>query len=309
MDTEGDSAQQAMRTAAFLIATFLAVLWLGEGLLNPPSSQFHNPYKTHQADRDARTDLVPPPRIDAEGKATRQQSEREIEEWRAARSDLAAQWETADLTNLAFRAGVLGIILVAWTLAETRLAGAVNQRSLKANENTAYRQLRAYLSVKQAIRPISGSRPMGLDISITNHGQTPAEDVKIRTRLLGQRSTELVQTHGDFQYAANGKTVPYPEEFSVAPGETVMKRSASGPTNLHLPNALPSWWHLDIFIDFLDHKGLPRSFHGRYKLRGVATPKAGGKVYSVVTGGLAEPVPIPMTIVFERHDKQQQEDK
>ena len=136
---------------------------------------------------------MPPPNIDAETQTSRQNSDKEIEEWRAARSDLAAQWETADITNLAFRAGILGIILVAWTLAETRNASREANAATRAAESALAEtkeanraQLRAYLSI-QGVNfgsPVIRGERLRVSVEFKNTGQTPANDTKIIAQLM-----------------------------------------------------------------------------------------------------------------------------
>lgn len=102
------------------------------GWSNPPSKQAYNPYDVPKCEAESCEGLAPPPNVNPKTGQTKKTTNKEIEEWRANRSDLAAQWETADATRVAFRSAVLGIWLLFWTLLETRNASSYAGKALLA---------------------------------------------------------------------------------------------------------------------------------------------------------------------------------
>lgn len=127
----------------FIILAVIALGYVFVGILKPSSEQAYNPQKAYQSEAITDEMFVPPPYVDPETKTTQETTDKQIEQWRADRSDLAAQWETADMANLAFRVGIAGIILLSWTLFETRSASRFAGETLRIS-NVALNDARTH---------------------------------------------------------------------------------------------------------------------------------------------------------------------
>lgn len=189
----------------FLFMTALFGWYLWDGYKNPPSANFHNPHNTYQSYGNSESTLMPPPRINPETKITQQTTQYEIEQWRAERSDLAAQWEMVDVTTLAFRAGLLGIVLLAWTLSETRMGASAAWEAVKVGKTDSMPNLhikdfkhsaiifdeagnmRAYRLLDKVICSIS--------FTIENRGRTSAKNaiVLIQARIRAKDTREVIE--------------------------------------------------------------------------------------------------------------------
>lgn len=99
--------------------------------------------------------------------------------------------QMVDLTMLQFLAGIVGVVLVGFTLKATRDAvREANDASNAAREaidvtrEGMHRQLRAYITVKNAapFDPSVGTQPGGL-ITLVNSGQTPAYELRALTAM------------------------------------------------------------------------------------------------------------------------------
>lgn len=161
--------------------------WVFCALLDPPSKYHYNPSKTYSSQQGADADFMPPPNIDPITKTTKQTTDKEIEDWRASRSALAAQWKASDMSEVTFRVGLLGIILLVWTIIETFKAGEKmseqNDIALKASKA----EFQPYVGFEKAI-PIKGVNNWMVENSgrflkiegdcwIENTGKTPMFDV------------------------------------------------------------------------------------------------------------------------------------
>jgi len=154
-----------------IVAIILAIFLL-YAFLNPPSKNHYNPSKYLEAQHKCEWTGLPVFEAPSGDKTkSKSQKQPEKEKWCADRSDLAAQWKTADLTNVAFLAGILGIWLVGWTLFATRQASEISK-------DTAQRQLRAYIDkVEVDVTKPATSTIWNLDVKFQNVGQTPASDI------------------------------------------------------------------------------------------------------------------------------------
>jgi len=169
----------------FTFIAIMATIWVLHGFISPPSNHAYNPhtpYTSHNEKEILRT-FKELNKIASEDNAAEASSSFDIEAWTASRSDLAAQWETADMAHLAFRMGLLGIILLSWTLFETRNASDSAAETLKIAENTLYetkktnkRAQRAYIGIEKAyISKLAKGSQVIFHIWLKNYGTTPAK--------------------------------------------------------------------------------------------------------------------------------------
>ena len=153
--------------AGFAIAMIVTYVY-------PPSKKHHNPsYDLHSQDscEGLGVPIFPTPSDDKTHPKSKEQSDNE--QWCAERSDLAAQWKTADIATTGFWAGILGIWLIGWTLIATRQA-------TKITKDASMREQRAYLAVTE-IRTIAEREnfPVTIAVVVKNVGMTPAHNIKI----------------------------------------------------------------------------------------------------------------------------------
>lgn len=152
---------------------FLAACWVLFAWLNPVSKNHYNPSKAYSSQQGTNADFTPPPNIDADSGKTKTTTDKEIEQWRASRSDLAAQWKAADMSQLAFRIGVLGVVLLAWTIAETLGAG----KELRRQNEIAINASMPFLDVIAAKAVQDRHNHGSLEIAVRNLGTSAAKDV------------------------------------------------------------------------------------------------------------------------------------
>ena len=182
----------------FAFAAIIAGAFVFMALLNPPSKQAYNPQKAYASGEISADMFVPPPNVDPAKKGNQESTEKQIEEWRANRSDLAAQWETADMAHLAFRMGILGVILLGWTIFETRNAAnsasqtlSIAQDSLDETKLNSMRELRAYVSCYVVAKNFNDTgRIPTIAIRFINQGVTPA--INIGCHIKGMGADEFV---------------------------------------------------------------------------------------------------------------------
>ncbi len=160
--------------SGFILLSVAAVFWVVVAWLYPVSSNHYNPSEAYSSQKITSEAFMPPLEIHPIYKTTKKQSEKEIEEWRASRSDLAAQWKTADMSQLAFRIGVLGVILLFWTIYQTLDAGT----ELRRQNEIAISASLPFLDVVAA-KVVRGSYNSGsLEIAVRNLGTSPAKNVQ-----------------------------------------------------------------------------------------------------------------------------------
>jgi len=142
---------------AILFFALSAFAFVAMGWLSPPSKKAYNPQQAHSSKSISDEMFVPPPDVHPIYKTAKKQTDREIEQWRADRSDLAAQWKTADMAQLAFRVGILGIVLLGWTLFETRNASqsaratlVVAQRTLINSRESSMAELQPVITLEKS---------------------------------------------------------------------------------------------------------------------------------------------------------------
>ena len=156
-----------------IVAILLAVTMI-ISLIYPPSKNHYNPSHNLHSQHSCKglgVPVFPTPSNDETQSESKAQADNE--QWCAQRSDLAAQWKTADITSTAFWAGALGIWLVGWTLIATRQA-------TKITKDASMREQRAYLAVTEIrTRQARENFPVTIAIAIKNVGMTPAHNVKI----------------------------------------------------------------------------------------------------------------------------------
>ena len=167
-------------TIIFGLIAGLIFIWVLIVWSNPPSKQAYNPYDAPKCEVESCEGLAPPPNVNPKTGQTKKTTNKEIEEWRANRSDLAAQWETADATRVAFRSAILGIWLLFWTIWATKKTTYFAEKTLSSTKDTSYKELRAYLGVVLTAAPIKdGDETLAVNVTIKNFGQTPAYNIKI----------------------------------------------------------------------------------------------------------------------------------
>lgn len=167
------------RDAAFwVVAAFFGLLIL-DAFLKPPSKNRYNPHNTYDCESASCEGFFFIPNVESAEKTTETPDYLKDEKWRSERSDLAAQWETADRTRLAFRAAMLGVWLLVWTIVEAKTAANFAEQTLKSTKETSYKELRAYLGVVLTAVPIKdGDETLSIRVTIKNFGQTPAYNIK-----------------------------------------------------------------------------------------------------------------------------------
>ncbi len=139
--------------------------------------------------------------VEANQKATKEYQDKR--DFSTACSDLAAQWNVADITRRAFWIGLIGMGFLAMTLKYTRDASDaaretlnVAQDTLDAAEKNSRRSLRAYLGVQNVIIMGKASHPSNtndtfIKFDIVNSGQTPAYDVTVTINAIGIKADGL----------------------------------------------------------------------------------------------------------------------
>lgn len=206
-----------MQKILFSVIALLALAFAVSGYLHPPSKKAYNPQKAYFSQEFSEKAFSPPPNIDPKTQTSREITEQEIEQWRAERSDLAAQWETADMAHLAFRVGILGIILVAFTLAETREAAngaweAVRVAKAEAMPNLMVEDITHTATLFNDGIELSAHRVqygadegliLSVEFNIKNIGKTVAKSVNIEMRAgIRANSTEervIISQVGDIR--------------------------------------------------------------------------------------------------------------
>lgn len=160
----------------------MAAIWVLAAWLYPVSANHYNPSKAHSNQEIPSEAFMPPPEIHPKYKTTRKQTDKEIEQWRADRSDLAAQWKAADMSQLAFRIGVLGVILLSWTIYQTLDAGAELRRQNEIALIGAELEHQPYLSASEMkagsntpiiLMPYENHASLYCRVDMTNNGKTP----------------------------------------------------------------------------------------------------------------------------------------
>jgi len=186
--------------AGFITASLLAAFWVLAAWLYPVSANHYNPSKAHSSQEISSEAFVPPPEIHPKYKTARKYSDKEIEQWRADRSDLAAQWKAADMSQLAFRIGVLGVILLTWTIYQTLDAGAelrsqntIARDTLKVAQQTLATE-RAWVLIdsvenNQFENPKTKDKITVMKVKVINFGNHPASDVTVYRDFLLYRAS------------------------------------------------------------------------------------------------------------------------
>lgn len=124
------------------IATFVLFLW---ALCNLPSKDMYNPHQADKRQYGSQSYTVPPPCVDAVAKSSCEHTESQVEQYTADRSALAAQWASADVTHLAYYAGLLGISLIVLTFFETYVAGREMRKQNAISLKNSEAEYRPYL--------------------------------------------------------------------------------------------------------------------------------------------------------------------
>lgn len=179
--------------AFFMFALIIMSVVAFAGVLYPPSKKAYNPQKTYSSDEVSADMFAPPPYVDPVTQRETEPTEQQIEQWRSERSDLAAQWETADMAHLAFRMGLLGMLLLGWTIFETRNASNSAYESLRlAEENLKQTEIannatmRAYLGVS-FFDFFLNYQGAGATLTVTgrlqNYGNTPATNIRMQSNI------------------------------------------------------------------------------------------------------------------------------
>jgi len=120
MITNGNIKYWRFTIVGICVAVFALFLW---ALCNLPSKNMYNPHQADERQYGAQSYTMPPPCVDAETKTHCEHTTSDVEQYTADRSALAAQWASADVTHLAYYAGLLGISLIILTFFETYVAG------------------------------------------------------------------------------------------------------------------------------------------------------------------------------------------
>lgn len=128
--------------------------------------------------------------------------------------DLQAQEDMAYWAKLMFCAtvagslvGLVGIYLVFKTLKETRVSAKAAVRSAQVAEETAERQLRAYVGLDKAKIVRSQDRVMRCVVEIKNFGQTPAYKVSPLVNIRGANKADLIAFEQTEQIVSDGLTI------------------------------------------------------------------------------------------------------
>ena len=178
-----------------IVAVLLAVAMI-ISLINPPSKKHYNPsHNLHSQHTCKGLGVVVSPAPSNHKAHTQSKTQSENEQWCAERSDLAAQWKTADITSTAFWAGALGIWLVGWTLIATRQASIIAK-------DTAQKELRAYISLSKIedLLRVPYNKDAIIRVNIRNDGQTPARNMQVFRRWV-RLITEKGKSRGDLPHA------------------------------------------------------------------------------------------------------------
>ena len=213
-------------TYAFALAAALAVLLFGWMLYNPPSKHENNPYNAYAHQYDSNSKLVPPPCVDPKSKTTRKCTQRENEKYYADRSALAAQWEASNKAHWGFYAGLLGLVLLSWTLYETLAASGQLRTQHEISLKTTKAEFQPYMGFSKKIKfPAASRLEHGIPtriivqkegnrlhlkgcISITNKGKTPLGDIAYRcsgTMVVGDIITRInINNDGAVSYVPAG---------------------------------------------------------------------------------------------------------
>ena len=130
----------------FILASLLTAGWVIAAWLYPVSTDFYNPHQAYNSQETSDEAFLPPPNIDPKYKTKKEQTNKEIEQWRADRSALAAQWHASETSQLTFRIGVLGVILLAWTIYQTLSAG----NELRTQNKIAHNSSKPFLDIVEA---------------------------------------------------------------------------------------------------------------------------------------------------------------
>lgn len=139
-------------TVCFAIVAVLAIILFVWMLKNPPSQHENNPYNAYSHQSNARAKFVPPPCVSSEDKTTRQCTERENEKYYADRSDLTAQWEAANKAHWGFYAGLLGLVLLTWTLYETLAASGELRRQTEISRTANRAEFQPYIKFSETVQ-------------------------------------------------------------------------------------------------------------------------------------------------------------
>lgn len=137
-------------------------------------------------------------------------------------SDLAAQWNMADLAARAFWAGTIGLIILAITLFESASAANMTKEALKITKMSSRKQLRAYMSTEVDVSDIhqiaqnephpNVTYPVKFGVRIENCGDTPAKNVKISYRVFSGSTTYIDEPEW---------VVDYGNGFLVSPNQKI----------------------------------------------------------------------------------------
>lgn len=166
------------RDAAFLLGAAFFSWLVFDAYSNPPSKNRYNPHKTYNCESAACEGFFLKPDVSANDKKTKAPNYLKEEQWRSERSDLAAQWETADRTRLAFRAAMLGVWLLIWTIFETKAAAKFAETALGDNRDNSRRELRAYIALQDCnLEVFEVGKPIEIMLCYHNYGATPAYNV------------------------------------------------------------------------------------------------------------------------------------
>lgn len=171
-----------------ILYSFLLLLTFAVGYiawLNRPSEKNHNPPSTYESYQTTDRLIPLPPKINSTENTTQKHTQKEIEEWAASRSDLAAQWNMANTAFIGLCIGGLGLFFIAWTLVETRSAAKsaadtldVARKTLSLSKEISYAELRAYLAFSHVqIAPVRANEYVHVRMFFKNTGQTPAKNV------------------------------------------------------------------------------------------------------------------------------------
>jgi len=213
----------------FAFTAFIAFIWVFIRALNPPSKKAYNPQKAYANHQISAKEFVPPPDIDPETQEPKEYTEKQIEQWRAQRSDLAAQWETADMAHLAFRVAALGMILLGWTIFETRSAANSAAETLEIAENANSLTSKAIADAQEVATAENRAWIDIIDLSVTLHHMPPFPttefSIEYTIKNVGKSPALSIGIQDDLKVTSGGLSLDYslisggkPAKSSILPG-------------------------------------------------------------------------------------------
>jgi hypothetical protein len=158
---------------------------------------------------NTQADKSPSAASEDEAAAKAREEARQIRDVAAQESMAQAAWRMVCLTILQIVIGALTIFFLGWTVLETRRTANAANKTVRAMDDTAQRQLRAYIShkpdgiqyeyVHEAEHGDDRVVQFGpLKYSEFNFGVTPANNVKMRVRVLHSSDPPSDFEKGDF---------------------------------------------------------------------------------------------------------------